>query len=614
MKKILSIFLFVCVSTFQAGAQSFNYAWINSPAVGSEGVDTLLAAVVNDINGNNDLKFAVVSGSLTANGSDSQLDSVKILLDGLRIPYYVVPGEHELRWSESAGRKFNSLFKDGHFYFDYDSTTILGLNSAILWRGGGGHFSPEEIRWLSDTLKAAPGNGGIFIFPGYPFNEKLDNWFKAANLLTGYDFVLLFAGGTPPRTNKDAGGIKTVYAPPMRVKDNWNYTIVKNSADSVSVIAVKNGNAKIAEEFAKGMSQTRPLTPDRFKDFSRIVDKDIPTLKSGILWQADEGSTSIANLYTTADKIINTSFDGIITCYDISGKKLWSYDSGENIVSTPVSDGKLLIAATLQGDLISLDINTGKVIQIIGIGEPLTSGLATTDLVYNGSPTTGVIVATSGGKLFCYDIYSFELIWENDSAQGLVRATPLIFNHRIFFGSQDGFLYSVDARTGALYWKWTDGNEFYTAPSVGSPVTDGNYIYISTPDKNVYKIDILLGVTKWKQDYNAWESINITADKKYIIIKSISDKLYFARTSNGRRYKMLKMDYGYDLNPGQPVEWKGNFIFGSEKGKVYLIDKNYKWEPLFFAGYARLNLIRHVSGNIFAASNIDGKIICFEIK
>lgn len=614
MKNTIIISLFVCFSIFRADAQSLKFAWINSPAIGAGGTDTALAAVVNDINKNDELQFVVVSGNLTERGSDSQLDSVKILLDRLRIRYYVIPGEKDMRWSESAGHKFNSLFKGGHFYLNFDSTSFIGLNSAMLWRGGGGHLSPEETAWLSDTLKYAQSEDEAFIFPGYPFNEKLDNWFEAANPLTGYNFVLLFAGGPAPRVNKDAGGIKTIYARPMQGKDGWDYNIIINKADSVSVITVKNGTAKIAEDFAKANSQTSDQNPEQFKDFSDIVDKDFPVLKSHILWQSDQGSTTITNLYTTADRIINTSLEGIITCFDITGKKLWEYDSGENIVSTPVSDGKLLIAATLQGDLISLDINTGKVIQIIGIGEPLTSGLVTTDLVYNGSPTTGVIVATSGGKLFCYDIYSFELIWENDSAQGLIRATPLVFKHRIFFGSQDGFLYSVDARTGALYWKWTDGNDFYTAPSAGTPVTDGSYIYISAPDKNVYKIDMLLGVTRWKQDYNAWESINITADKKYLIIKSISDKIYFARTSNGKRYKLLKMDYGFDLNPGQPIEWKDNFIFGSEKGKVYLVDKEFRWKPLFFAGNARLNLIRHVRDNIFAASNIDGKIICFEIK
>ncbi len=39
---------------------------------------------------------------------------------------------------------------------------------------------------------------------------------------------------------------------------------------------------------------------------------------------------------------------------------------------------------------------------------------------------------------------------------------------------------------------------------------------------------MLLGVTKWKRDYNAWESLNISSDNKYLIIKSISDKIYFA--------------------------------------------------------------------------------------
>jgi len=614
MKRILLYLLFSIFIFSAASAQNYKYAWIVSPTIGTAGAYALLTSIVNDIDIRNDIKFVIVTGNLTARGNNSTLDSVKIILNKLTVPYYIIPGENDLRWSESAGKRFNSLFNDGHFFFTLDSTRFIGLNSSVLWHGEGGHFSPEEIKWLADELNRSNISNDIFLFSNFPFNEKLDNWYKAANLLSSYVTSFLFSAYQKPKTISKTNGVTTIAGLTALEKGKWNYNIIENKTDSISIYTVSNGEFEFWESVSKNKSELNRSTPKQFFDFSGIVDENIPDLKSHILWQKDLNITSLTSLYTTDKKIIATTANGIISCFDTTGEKIWSYDSKEKIVSTPVSVDKFLIVATLQGDLISLDINNGKVIQTIGIGEPLTSQLVTTDLSYNGSPTTGIIVATADGKLYCYDIYSFELIWENDSAHGLIRTKPLVINHRIFFGSQDGFLYSVDARTGALYWKWTNGNDFYTAPTVCQPVTDGQYIYIATPDKNIYKIDMLLGVTKWERDYNAWESINISSDGKYLVIKSISDKIYFAYTKNGRRYKELRMGYGFDLNPSKLLEWKGNFIFGTEKGKVYLIDKDFKWEPLFFAGNARLNLVQHVKDNIFVVSNIDGKIICFELK
>ena len=165
-----------------------------------------------------------------------------------------------------------------------------------------------------------------------------------------------------------------------------------------------------------------------------------------------------------------------------------------------------------------------------------------------------------------------------------------------------------------LYWKWNSGNDFYTAPVVCPPLSDGNAVYISTPDKYVSKIDFLLGITKWKKDLQSWESLGISKNRKTLIVKSISNNIIFASTRNGKREKTVNLKYGFDLNPTQPLEWNGNYLIAAEDGIVYLIDKNYKSKPLLFLGNCRLNSVINVKDNIFAVSNMDGKIICFKLK
>ena len=228
--------------------------------------------------------------------------------------------------------------------------------------------------------------------------------------------------------------------------------------------------------------------------------------------------------------------------------------------------------------------------------------------------TTGVIVGTSTGSLYCYSLDTFEMIWENHSAKGLIRTLPLLKEHRLFYGSQDGYLYCIDSRTGILYWKWSSGNDFYTSPAVCPPLTDENSVYISTPDKYVSRIDFLLGVTKWRKNLRSWESLGLSNDKKKLIIKTISNDIVFVSAANGRKIRTENLKYGFDLNPSKPLEWKGNYLISAENGNVYLIDKNYKSESLLFLGNCRLNSVINVKDNIFAVSNMDGKIVCFELK
>ena len=108
----------------------------------------------------------------------------------------------------------------------------------------------------------------------------------------------------------------------------------------------------------------------------------------------------------------------------------------------------------------------------------------------------------------------------------MIETKPLIFENKLIFGSWDGYLYCVDARSGVMIWKWTEDKDFYFSPAACLPVTDGDNVYITSPDKYVTAIDLLLGRTVWRKNYNAWESIGITSDRKNLLIKSAKDKFF----------------------------------------------------------------------------------------
>ena len=81
-----------------------------------------------------------------------------------------------------------------------------------------------------------------------------------------------------------------------------------------------------------------------------------------------------------------------------------------------------------------------------------------------------------------------------------------------------------------------------------------------------------------------------------------------------RLIKEIDMKFGQDTMPDDPIEWNGKVIFGGTNGKIYMINNDYSWEPLFFLGNARIHSIQHIKNNMFAASNMDGKILIFSIN
>src|ERR1035437_220285 len=75
-----------------ADSASFRFAWLSDTHVGFGSAEQDLRAAVRDINSLIGLSFVVLSGDVTEYGSREQLRLAKDLLDGLKIPSHVIPG------------------------------------------------------------------------------------------------------------------------------------------------------------------------------------------------------------------------------------------------------------------------------------------------------------------------------------------------------------------------------------------------------------------------------------------------------------------------------------------------------------------------------------------
>jgi polyvinyl alcohol dehydrogenase (cytochrome) len=86
---------------------------------------------------------------------------------------------------------------------------------------------------------------------------------------------------------------------------------------------------------------------------------------------------------------------------------------------------------------------------------------------------------------------------------------PSIAGGRVYVGADTGFVYSLDARTGCVYWSFQAAAGVRTAPSIGR--TKGGYaVYFGDVKANVYAVDARTGKQIWTRRTDAHPIARVT--------------------------------------------------------------------------------------------------------
>src|ERR1700683_499014 len=143
---------------------------------------------------------------------------------------------------------------------------------------------------------------------------------------------------------------------------------------------------------------------------------------------------------------------------------------------------------------------------------------------------------------------------------------PAWASGRVFVGSDIGYVYSLDAKTGCVYWSYQAKGNVRGGPSVG-PVKghgDTKYaVFFGDAHANVYAVDAQTGQELWTKKVDDHFVARITASPK------LYDGYLYVPVSSSEEFAAANLDYPCCTSRGSVV--KLNASTGAQSWKAYVV-------------------------------------------
>jgi outer membrane protein assembly factor BamB len=284
---------------------------------------------------------------------------------------------------------------------------------------------------------------------------------------------------------------------------------------------------------------------------------------------------------------------GRVLCLDReTGALLWTGEPG-GIISAPVAvaESSVYIAtkkfaddgSEVGGSLRAIDKATGLTVWVKDYARPLSSPLAQgAGRIYAGS---------TDGSLYSLEAKNGEVVWKVET-QDVVRGRALLTERAIYFGSDDGALRAVEIERGQLIWKFQT-----SAKVVAQPTVDEHAVYFGSADGYVYSVDCLTGKLRWRSRTGAAvEAAPVIAGDR-VLVASFDNFVYALARSTGDRLWKRRLENRITAAPivegdaslVAPLHGDYVAVFLNADGRrvnFYQLDKDFEIvaDPIFTGG------------------------------
>ena len=161
----------------------------------------------------------------------------------------------------------------------------------------------------------------------------------------------------------------------------------------------------------------------------------------------------------------------------------------------------------------------------------------------------GVVYAGSDDNfVYALDAETGQMIW-NYQTYGIVRSTPTVSGGAVYVGSDDNHMYALDAGTGRMLWSFDTGNSVQY-----SPLVSNGLVYLSALVEGgfaVHALDAATGTVEWVAEvfYPYGAPFAVTVSNGRVFSPGESGEFYALDASTGEVLWSLDVGLGAQSPP-----------------------------------------------------------------
>ncbi len=124
--------------------------------------------------------FVIHTGDITHLSKPVQFDTAAQLIGAARLPFYTVPGEHDIL--EDEGKSYLDRYGkgttgDGWYSFDTGGIHFIGLVNVVNLQGNGlGDLGQAQLDWLEKDVRGLSASTPIVVFAHVPLWMVYPDW------------------------------------------------------------------------------------------------------------------------------------------------------------------------------------------------------------------------------------------------------------------------------------------------------------------------------------------------------------------------------------------------------------------------------------------------------
>ena len=556
------------------------------------------------LNNEVDLNVAIIIGEWSKQNSNEELAQIHSALENLKIPFKLME-RHSTQISRTDFHQlFDEIFESNEFILADNDRMILGINTNIPNLPENGFIKIETLNQISEgtDLKKIKN---VFIISNQSLNQiqnhtNLLNLLKDKKVFWIYSADKKFSSQVNPINN-----VIEIALPSTFTSESPGYYLIEEKSDSIFLINKKLKNTTADIQLALAFKDVKSI---KIPNDTLAIDMSLTKV-----FEKEYYSSSNTLSINSNNRIYTLLNNALLYLNDFKGKEIFVTELIGRIDRNPVLYKDLLLAATVEGDLYSINSNNGEILQVVGIGEQITSDLSVIETANGNTKIIGVVFGTSLGNIFCYNAFTFELLWKKYISKNSIISKPDIANDKIVFINSNSSLYCVNSKTGSLNWKFefSDNRNSYAN---NYPISDGKNIFSLSPDGNLFAIDILLGKKIWSiNTKGVLNQFYLSSDKQKLFLMNSNGMMIIYSAIDGREIRDIDFKksriFSFIIAENQE-----NTLVGFSDGSLYNIDAKLNYKQLISPTQIPIASINSISNDEFILKDINGKITFYKIN